>query len=300
VCWSVSRARDETSGVLDVACDAPTSTIVVIAYDGSSNIIATGLVRDVPFTGGQTATVTTWTPSAIDNFTASITGLAAPVTSLYLGAMQEIGGVISLQQSRYVTPTAGAASATFEVPPGGDRIYGYAQLYRDGQVGRQETYTKLAADASAATFTAPQLPWLGQVVFNSTAQVAQWIPIGTGGYDGAVADVNWGRYNPTTETNVQYHWTVAVPPHVSQWTWADPPAALAGYLPTETDNINGTIQLVDLSSAADYDQLRAAPEWQWECPGCATRAGELPSGSSIALPFDGGEGFHGFRPPAHR
>jgi hypothetical protein len=50
--------------------------------------------------------------------------------------------------------------------------------------------------------------------------------------------------------------------------------------------------LVDLSSATSHDELRAAPEWHWWCPGCATKTGELAGQSNVS--FDGAEGNPGF------
>jgi len=279
-------------GAVTVAegCTVATATLLVVAYDGNYVPLASGVLRDVPFTDGATATLAAWDPVTVDGFAASVSGLPADVSSVALYATPVFAGRLVYYQS-FPTPDAGSAAGTMTFPADGDRIASWAEIHRSAQVGRHEVYQGLAGDATSVSLTSPQLPWLGQVLVNSAAQIGTWVQVGDGAYDAAVGFVSWSRYDAGNNVTTYYNWTVEVPPGLNVWTWASPPAALADYVPVSSDNISGSVQLVDLSGVDGYDAARAAPEWQWTCPVCATQSGDLTGTSSAAFNWDGAEGF---------
>lgn len=282
-----------TAMTFATTCGNATADMLLEAYDAEFTRIGYGTIRNAPFTDGASATLAAWGPGANNNFTTSITGLAASVDNVYFTTFAQWNdGYRNGGQDYYAQPEAGAASLAMTVPPGGDRVLAFAQLQQGQlQTGAQETYRVLAGDATSATMTAPTLPWLGQVAINGAAKLAQWIPIGTGSYDAAIVFANWSRYDAKTESTTYYYWTISVPPGQTSLSWAGLPTAVADHLPTDTDSVSGDMQLVDLSNVADYDELRARPEWEWSCPGCASQLGDLTVPSSVAYPFDGAEGF---------
>jgi hypothetical protein len=270
-------------------CTIATGDLILFAYDASYNTIATGVLKDVPFTDGASVTLAAWTP-ATAAFAATLTGLPADVNNVAIYAAA-VYGDRDFYSSTYPTPDAGSASAMMSVPADSDRLASWAEVHRMAQVGRHEVYQGLAGDATSISLADPQLPWLGQLLVNSAAQIGTWVQIGDQPYDAAVGFVSWSRFDAVNDVTTSYDWTIEVPPGLTMWTWASPPAALADYLPATSDNISGDLQLVDLSGVDDYDAARAAPEWQWTCPLCATQSGELTGVSSAAFRWDGAEGF---------
>ncbi len=277
------------SVTVNLNCTTPTANLLVVALDDSGNVIAAGVLHGVTFTNGQTVALAAWTTSSATNFTESISGLIPEVNYVYMLSEAVVDGTTRLQQSNSMAPASGAASLMFDVPGVGDRTFASAQLSRNGQVGRQVTYRNGPGDATTATFPAPTLPWLGQVIINSAAQSAAWLQVGKGSYDAAVLYANWNHLDVAQDTTIFYDWTVVVPPGVTQLDWSNPPAALAGYYPADTDSVGVNLQLIDLANTASYDELRAVPEWQWTCPDCVLENGEVTGVSSVS--FDGSEGF---------
>jgi hypothetical protein len=291
-CGSTSVQAPATSLGVGETCAMPTVNVLLLARDGTGTIIASGVVKHAPFTSSNTVTLAAWTPATANNFTVSATGLAAATNGASLGVDMVVDGAYELSSWGGATVAGNAASMMFQAPPGGDRIYAYAMLRQNGgTVGRKEAYAALAQDATTASFTEPALPWLGNATtIDAAKQTITWTEVGTGAYDAAVVRGSWSRTDAGTQVTTNYTWIVAGPPGGgNSLSWAGAPAALAPYLPGTTDTINGeSVMLVDLSSATSFDQLRAAPEWQWSTPGRATARGEL-TGISTAS-FDGAEG----------
>ncbi|MCE9572661.1 MAG: hypothetical protein K8W52_05850 [Deltaproteobacteria bacterium] len=284
-----------TSMTFATTCGNATADMSFEAYDGKFARLGYASLHGAPYTDGATAAITAWTPATSgDNFALSITGLGAAVDVVYFSTFaQWTDGFRRAQQDYYAQPAAGEAALMMTVPTGSDHVLAYAQLHQQTlQTGSQETYRVLAPSATSVAMTAPTLPWLGQVTINGAAQIAQWIPIGTGSYDAAVVFANWQRFDPSNESTTYYYWTISVPPGQTSLSWAGLPTAIADQLPTAADAVVGDMQLVDLSDAADYDALRARPEWEWSCPGCASQQGDRTEPSSVAFPFDGAEGFN--------
>jgi len=285
-CGSQSVQSAPTSFSIAETCGATTVTVFVIASDANFQVVATGVLKDAPFNGDQTATLTNWTVSPELQLAAEVTGVGADVTNADLGAGTIVDDAYQFSRWNFVQLASGTGSYTVPLLPGSDRIDVFSELHGPQGFGRQEMYKAVAPDATTGTLTAPAMPWLGAPsTFDAASQKVSWTTMGTGTYDTAVVELNW------TKGNDIYDWTISIAPGASEVTWS-PPTELAQYLPGTTDTINGTVMLVDLSTATSHDELRAAPEWQWSCPACATRTGELTGQSNVS--FDGAEGNPGF------
>jgi len=281
-----------TSIQLGINCDLPTTNVLLVATDDSAQVIATGVVKGVTFTDTQTGTLASWNPVTANTFTESMTGAFDDVAEIDFAAQTVADGVAGDQvmsyQSGYgyVSQPSGTATVMTTVGPG-DRIFAYATLRPTLQVGNKEVYAALAPTATSVTFDEPALPWLTPFNVSSAAEAATWFTIGKGPYDGTVAFLQWCR-NDGGEGCTNSYWNLVIPPGTTTLAWSNtPPAEIAAYVPVDTDNVTGSLQLVDLSSANGFDDLRNTPEWQITCPYCATQDGELPTGSTLA---DGGEG----------
>jgi hypothetical protein len=174
------------------------------------------------------------------------------------------------------------------MPGDADRFYAEYDSTRTAQAGTHVTAALAAGDTTTVDLTDPGMPWLGQSYFNAATHSAGWTQT-DGTYDAAIATSNWSHFDGKVSTF--YYWTVVAPPGVTGWTWNDPPAALADYLPADTDFVNGDVTLIDLATAADYDELRGQPEWLMYCPTCDTHDGTVAGTSSEAYSYSSGEGF---------
>jgi hypothetical protein len=111
-----------------------------------------------------------------------------------------------------------------------------------------------------------------------------------------LAGAAW-RYDAGTAVTTYYSWNLLVPPGQTSFQWGAPIAGLAPYVPATTDSFSDFhVQLIDLASANGYDQVRAAPEWQWQSPGTATEDGEIAGVSNVAYGAEGTTSIGGIRP----
>jgi hypothetical protein len=268
-------------------CTQATANLALIAQDDGGNTLAGGALKNVPYTDGQTGALSAWKLVPSGGFSVSISGVISDVTQAGFWADMVVDGAYTFDRGQSVALTSGAGTGGFQIPPAGDRTSVGATLPRTGY-GAQETYLDVAPTATSAALPAPTLPWLSQRVLDQSAQQVAWLQTGGTGYDGALATMSYFRTDATSGTTTNYSWAVLVPSGQTSFQWAAPITALAPYVPATTDSFNSFyIQLVDLSSAADYDGLRAAPEWQWRSPYNATEDGELTGVSSVAYGAEG-------------
>jgi hypothetical protein len=276
---------------ININCDLTSANLYVLALDQNFQALATATLHGVAYGPGQTANITQWN-AVTQPLTASVSGLEAVVRSVGFHFANVVDGVQAnfIMQGSPVL-ASGAGSVDVPVPTGGDRLFAFAELYNTTAFGPKEAFQTLASTTRTATFTEPSLPWMGPLTWDMANQKVSWTTDGTGAYDGMVFDLAWSIDNGTL-TN--YDWTIVAPPGMTQFSWANPPAALAPYLPAATDTVNPDYAyntgLIDLSNASDYDQLRQQPEWFINDTGYATEDGELPTGSNVAL-WEGGEGY---------
>jgi len=268
------------------SCSLTTAGVVVVAYD-ATGLIATAYLKDVPFTDGASATVSAWAPIVADGFSVSVTGLPDDASVVRIDGGTSYTGVLGYGTSISPTISGATATGTMTIPSDGDTLNLGAAIRRAAQLGPHYVFRQLAGDATSATFAAPALPWLSQLVVNSSAQLVTWFQVGDDPYDAAVAEVYWSRYDAVNNVTVGYDWLIEAPPSVTTWSWAHVPAPLADFVPVSSDDASGSLWLVDLAGIDGWDAARTSPEWLWLCPSCATQRGELPDGSSEADAWDG-------------
>lgn len=292
-CGGTYANNTQTSVVLNqyVYCQTPTADLQVIAYDTSYNLSHAVVLRDVPYTNGQTASVGAWTPAT--QFTVSASNIPSVIDEVQLGAGSVVDDIVSLNHSTYQTPAGGGASAIVPVATGTDRVAAWSRISHPGDLGSQLSFQSLPATATSATFPLVELPWLGDAIVSASGRIATWVQVGDQPYDGAVVSARWERSvgeGGEGGSWMSYEWTVLLPPGVTTWSWADPPAALADIMPVATDSFYGDdILLVDLAGVDDYAALRSTPEWHFACPDCAVTNGEIDAATFSY--GDGGEGF---------
>lgn len=271
-------------------CQTATAPIAVLALDANYNPVASRYLPAANYAPAGTIDIAAndWVMQAIDNLTTSISGLPAAVYEADFDVMARYDG-FSYNESDYMTPKSGSASATFTTPSTALSATVQARLYRNNYA-RQEHYK---GGASPVVFAPPTLPWISGVIFDLEALQAIWLQT-AGTYDASYLDLDWRRTEPKGPDHY-YYWRVILPPGVTTFSVGTPPTELAPYVPTATDeSLDAELTLVDLSSAASYDAARALPEWRLAQPDQAVMAGEEPS-AGITRYFDGGEGFTDFR-----
>jgi len=261
-------------------CQTPTAPIVFVAYDLNDKILATSYLPAATFTPGTLPAIT-WTTIAAPNYAVSVSGLDAAVDDLsfYVTAVYPR---VSFGQNSFPPITGGAASATFTAPASATRMLAEMNLRKNGTDGRQ-TYFK--AQPTAATFTAP-MPWINGIAVSLGEGKAVWLQT-AGTYDAATFAFNWNTFDGTSSH--YFNWNVIVPPGVTMLDFGTPPAALAPYLPSTSDNVGTDLRLVDLANASSYDELRALGESFAMDPYGSVQSGAVPSAGMSS--YDGGEGF---------
>lgn len=262
-------------------CQTPTAPMVFVAYDSAGVILASSYLPDAPFAPGTLPAIT-WTPITAPNYALSVSGLDAAISQLSFTAMVQYPSQLLVGAQANPLITAGSATANLTAPASGLRNYETMDLRRSGTQGRQH-YAK--SNAATAAFTAP-LPWINGIAVSPGDGQAVWLQT-AGAYDAATLHFNWNRYDGKVTHFSE--WSVILPPGLTALDLGTPPAELAPYLPTAVDNLGTSLVLVDLAAAANYDAIRALPEWRVMTPDTAIHAGEEAAmGMSV---FDGGEGF---------
>ena len=289
-CGGASATAPTTSFVITqyTYCQTATGEISAIAYDSTGAIIGSADLPAATFANDAIVDVPAWTTNTAKNVTTSISGLAADV-SVQLASFA-VTDPINPQygSSTYPTAVAGAASFTTTLPGAFARTYGYAELYRPN-LDHQFSLKAGTPTATSFALTPPVLPWLdsSHLTLNQTIGKASWLQT-DGTYDAAVVRIGWYHLDVAQAAHY-FYWNVIVPPGLTELDFHTGAAALSGYVPTSTDSITQqTVKLIDLSTAASYDELRGVPEWQCVHPDGAVEAGEVP-----AADYSGGEGFTG-------
>jgi hypothetical protein len=266
-------------------CAPATADLVFLAYDSNFYLLQSAVLPDASMTTG-TLSLPAWTPAA--TVTTQMTGIPSPVNDVYLGtyAVFDYGNA---GNNFYIQPDGGTAETSFAVPVNGARLTTYAEIYRDGPFGSQEHSIASAATATSVALPTRTMPWIGPVLASGIDSRVTWAQNGDGG-DAQVGYVDWSRCDGGEGECTYFDWTILAPPGVDTFTWGTFPAALAEFLPTEADFVDGEVQAVDLSDVDGYAAMRALPIWTAECPSCAVAAGEHPQ-SAVSYSGDGGEGF---------
>jgi hypothetical protein len=224
-------------------------------------------------------TATPWVTETANNFTASVTGLSTLTVESDFQFVADYHG-LSAYDSDYPDITSGAASSVFTASAA-DTGFVNLSLYRNGNWGNQSS---LKRGASPLALTAPTLPWLGALV--ATGSQAVWLQTSGAAFDAEILRFDWRTsvlaHGGSGGNNTTYwHWNIILPPSTTSFAFPTPPPQLAAYLPSDSTDIdNISLQFVDLSSAADYDAVRALPEYRVTDLYNAVRSGDEPSGTA--------------------
>lgn len=261
-------------------CQSDTAPMLFAAYGPNNEILANAYLPAAAYTPGTLPPIT-WTALPAPSYSIAISGLDAATSQIYARA-HAVHPRFEVVSYGYPTPTAGTATQVLSAVPSATRMVGDAEVRRLGTNGRQHY---LKAQASPVTLTAT-MPWINGIALSPGEGKALWLQT-AGTYDAAVLFFNWSRSDG--KVTHYFEWNVIAPGGVTSLDLGTPPAALADFLPTTTDSVGATLQLVDLSTTATYDEVRAQPEATLVYPDGAVLNGAIPSASTSA--YDSGEGF---------
>lgn len=262
---------------LDPSCQTATAPIVLKAYDGEGNVISSIRLPAAPYTPGAAIALTAgqWVPGV--DFAVGITGLPSVANYVRFGVLDDYHG-LSDDASHAVTLDANTSSYTFKTVD--TTATAYAQIYRNGNYGSQFSYKR----GAAPTLAVPTLPWIGGLIANASS--AAWLQSTGSSYDAAVLRLRWNQDLGKFRQN--WAWTIVLPPGLSSFAFPTPPAQLADILPDDSVYVSSDLTFVDLASVADYDAVRALPEYRvTDAPNAVVRGDEPSVTSAVA---DGGEG----------
>jgi hypothetical protein len=171
---------------------------------------------------------------------------------------------------------SGAFSSSFPWSPAGPATLGMLQLGRAGNYFQTYLYESLPVTNTTWAVTSPTLPmWkAGGTLVSVNAQMAAWFPVGPGTVSGTVVQARYSRANPPNPA-IPFSWNFIVPPTITAFTFPKLPSEYAYLTPHTDDTGSGTVQLVYVPSAPNYDAFRALPEKNLVCPMCGVAAGDL-------------------------
>lgn len=272
------------------SCAAAMAPLALVAYQGgeiiSSLFLAATPYTDVSANNDLTLTAGQWVAqAATPNFTATLTGLATGATISWLGGWGTFDGFTATQTTG-ATVDNGVATAMVSVPATAVRTILDARVQHDPASGRQYFYKSGASPVSVDTST---LPLIQSVTVDETARTVSWTVV-AGTHDTTMVQFRWSYLDG--DDSHQMTWTAILPPGVTELDASTLPAELAQLLPPATDFNLMNVHLVDLASAANYDEARAIPEWNLSYPHVGVTTGALPA-AAIA---DGGEGSDFWQP----
>lgn len=261
-------------------CQTPTAPLALVAF-GNDGPLASGFLPAAPFTDGAVATLSEWVPN---------TDVAISISGLDERTYLDLYGVAAyplMPYDFYVDGDGEGSSyaGTVAMPATAPRTYALARLGRDGLPGRQRAFR---AGSSPIALTAPALPWLAGVVVSADAGQAVWLQT-PGTSDATVLRMMW--YRPGGDEGYRYYfWNAILPPGTGKLDLDVPSPALQAFLPAPGDRVYLEVSLIDLASTADYDAVRAVPEWLATDPEAAVAAGDETT-AALSYTADGGEGF---------
>ena len=219
-----------------------------------------GLVENLPFANGTSATLNSW--QAPGSFSIDVTGIPPEVTEGDVQVQPLIDGNTGPDVRINAAPTAGSLSGTRPWATGGEGIVASAGFFRDGQFGAQGVFERLPATATAWMPDDPaRLPWFGPIIASSAAREITWITAGGGDFDAALVFMSWTDVE--TDGGVSsYRWSFFVPPGVDELRFPELPGTLMPFLPEDDDFPNVFGFMLDYATVDGYDALRARAEWE--------------------------------------
>lgn len=240
-------------------CHKDPFDIMVVARDASTGTLTqSGVISDVTFASGGSASLTTWHPATTTKLM-QVTGLPADVTNVsmydydvlddtYVVFANSFGGAPSNNQ--YTTPT-------YQWPGTGTREWVRTQMNRQGAWTTMFIYDNVTPTTQSYTLAAPQLPpWItSQYVVSAGAQMAAWFPVGDGPSKVTVARFTW------THSSAPYSWTFVLPPGMTAVNFPKLPdsASMNAPHPEDVANVN-FIRTYEIPELASYEDVKKLPE----------------------------------------
>jgi hypothetical protein len=303
-CGGGSMYAPTTTGNLyfyaDSGCDPDDIDIQVTVVSPSYFPMASAYLDNISFADGGNVAVSSWVTSPTLQLRATDVPSEVDYVELYVESAFSNGSTYygGYRNGVYGSPTDGMFASSLTWVSGGPGSIGSLSMYRPGDVGEQEFYGRFTGTASYTASPTP-LPWLGEAYVSAVGREVAFAKLGDEPYDAAVLQSYWYDNDPVFgKGGTNHSWVVIIPPGVTEFTWANAPAAIAGFLPTTFDNLSGNLMLVDFPNADGYDGLRALDETAITCPECALRTGVVESGLIGVAYGRGGKGFAARSRPA--
>jgi hypothetical protein len=253
---------------IDADCERTGATLPFLAYDAAFGLVGSATIRDVDLAIGASFTLPAWTPPALVTMTADV-GTTVDAAGFWM--LWRYPGAWT-GPYRDATIQGETATTIIAAPADADTFAIGADFSRDG-FGQQEHIATFPGTTTTADVPAVPIPWIGGFLANLAEQRVEWLQDGEGG-DAVNVQI---RYYPEGSTQ-QIEWSLIIPVGERAVSWADFAADVRA--PRGGDAlISHEFTIVDLGSAASYDELRRAPEAEIRCPACAVAFGRQTSAS---------------------
>ncbi|MDQ3369312.1 MAG: hypothetical protein M3680_28125 [Myxococcota bacterium] len=233
--------------------------------------------QNVTFSAGANVAIGGWAPAVAASV--NMTGLPPEITGVSGQFSTVLDGMTehSFLQGFNGQPTGGAFTGNFMWAPVGDRTLAYASFNRQNFQSIR-LIDSLTSNAVSQTIASPTLPpWVqGQVAVSTALREATWFPVPTAAsaHDGQMLRVGWNHV--VSAVNHPHAWHFILPPGQTSITFPKLPAAFEDHLPAPQDGLNALqLRLFDISTAANYDAVRALPSRNVMCLECGLRSGDF-------------------------
>lgn len=268
--FGVGSATLSGSFTMFNTCDHEPMQVIGYGLNTSNQIVAYSSTT-LNFTPGGSAGLNGW--AAATNAMLNVTGLPPEVTSVS-GTFANVAnvGTQAFSIGFNGSTTGGAFTQTQGWATAGERTFGDLRMFRLGSFSATHVLDSLQTNSTSWTVAAPTLPpWHAGTLANAAAGMIVWFPIGPPTHDGNIVLANWNH--TIGSTSYSSSWSFITPPDQTSITLPKLPPPFSDIEPQVQDGMSASVQFVELPSVANYDALRALPEFQLDCLDCAVRLG---------------------------
>ena len=273
------------------SCQTTTADLIYVVGNYYYDPTGYKLLRGAAFADNQTTNFGA-TDSVPGTFSFDFTGLPPGITEMNINVHSYLGDVALPDVGVYQQVTSDSVSGTTKVIPI-DGVMAQARFYRGGNLGTHTWFDRGPADLSAFSGSPPDIPWISGTYVSGATHTAGWMQVGTNPYDAAVARFHWERDLPALVEggeggDIEFDWTVLLPPGVNAYAWDDVPTELEPWVPGDFDDVRTFVQLYDVESIDGYDAVRALPESTFANPIDGAYSGAITGRGVIAEGASGG------------
>lgn len=253
-CTSSSTTGTSVTVSFNSRCQKDTYDIMVVAEDGSGNVLQVATLNGAAFNDGGTLNVPNNYQGGgtmqfqFDNVPAAITGISASRTNLSQG--RTLFG-----QPATITITQGTGTGSITRLAGGDQAQVTA-AFQTGSPIIHELFERVPASAATYTLdvTSDVLPVLQAPTYNKSKGRIDWTAADGGSQADALIAI--AQYQRTMPTAQNFQWFMVGPGSLTAVTLPTLPDDLASDMPTTGDSLGMGVFLVNTADIDTYDDDR--------------------------------------------